>query len=462
MKKQILAIGLSCLMTASMAMPAAAARVNTADTTPVCLTDYQNWQVVSVDGGISFDQLENKIKYNNLTVKSFDQTLESMNDMNWNSAINDLEDAIEDMEDLKAQFTAPSNAVAEATALLDAALNQSGGQTIDSTMLGTAIKALSAATAASTFGTLQAESLGASIESMEDQLEDLKEQKKDYYEKNIPDAERQFASITNQIISGAESLYMAILSLEMQKDALESSLTATNRMMEELELRYELGQIPQITLAQVETGIESIKVGLSTMETSLVSLKASLQSMVGDPVTGQMKLAALPVITAGKISTANQTKDLETAKENSYDLYTAARTVEDAEDEMNDARKEHGKKSYQYEMAEHSYEAALLQQEAALQDFELGFLALYHSLSPALATFTAAESTLAYEERVYSVEELKYSLGNISANDLADARDALDTARRDHQSAQLDLFTAWYNYQLAVERGIITSASAAG
>ena len=124
MKKQILAIGLSCLMTASMTMPAAAARVNTADTTPVCLTDYQNWQVVSVDGGISFDQLENKIKYNNLTVKSFDQTLKSMNDMNWNSAINDLEDAIEDMEDLKAQFTAPSNAVAEATALLDAALNQ--------------------------------------------------------------------------------------------------------------------------------------------------------------------------------------------------------------------------------------------------------------------------------------------------------------------------------------------------
>ena len=63
-------------------------------------------------------------------------------------------------------------------------------------------------------------------------------------------------------------------------------------------------------------------------------------------------------------------------------------------------------------------------------------------------------------DKVYAVEELKYQLGNISANALADAGDTLDAARRDCHTAQMALFTAWHSYRQAVERGMISTSSA--
>ena len=50
---------------------------------------------------------------------------------------------------------------------------------------------------------MQAASLKASKESLEDQLDDLKEQKQDY-QKTLKDTERQIDYAADQTISGAE------------------------------------------------------------------------------------------------------------------------------------------------------------------------------------------------------------------------------------------------------------------
>ena len=64
-----------------------------------------------------------------------------------------------------------------------------------------------------------------------------------------------------------------------------------------------------------------------------------------------------------------------------------------------------------------------------------------------------------YQEKVYAAAQLKYSLGNLSANALADAKDTLATAERTVTSAQLDLFSAWHSYRNAVEYGLVSSQS---
>lgn len=461
MTKRMMALGLSCLMTLSLAVPVSAARVNTNDTNPVCLTDHEHWLVTSADGSLTFSQLGSKIRNNTPTAKALEESLKAAQAMDWNDAIGELEDAIDDMEILIAQMgNAGVQELETASKKLAASLGAFNTDPNFNDMEGLigSIVTISMASATQIYGKMQQATLESTLESLEDQLDDLKDQKKDYA-KTLTDTERQIESTFEQLTAGAESLYVGILSTELQLETLKTSQEGTKRALEALQLRYELGQISALTLAQVENGYRSLVSGVNSLEITLSTMRASLQSMVGDPVTGTAKLAALPTVSASDLRSVNYNADLEKGKENSYSLYTANRSVEDAEESMNDARKEEGKNSYQYKMAQHQYEAALFQQEAAIESFEVSFQKLYDSLAPAQTTLEDAKATLAYQEKVYAAEELKYELGNISANALADAKDTLIAAQRDCESAELNLFTAWNNYQQAVAHGIVASGS---
>lgn len=456
MKTRILSLCLAGVMLLSTGLTASAARVS-GSAAPKTTTSHE-WAVTPVNGNLSFDQIGGKVRANNLTVKSLDETIQSMEAMNWDKVIDEMEDAIDDLENqIDIMNSAVSNIGLVKTGL--AAAFESLKTAEDVTGVGMGITDGIEKLIQLSYMDFNLKSMKSTLESLEDQLDDLKEQKKDYNEKTLPDTKRQIESSVNQIIIGAESLYMTILSTELQKESLGDTAAALDRTVAEMELRYERGQISQMTLTQVKNGVGTLKANAASLDVALTSLYSSLQSLLGETITGTMPLSALPTVTAAEITAVSYTKDLEKAKEASYDLYAAARTVEDAEDDMEDARKENGKNSYQYKMAQHTYEAALLSEKSAVQNFELSFQRLYNQLSPALALCTTAENDLAYEEQVYQVAQLKHQQGNLSANALADARDTWETAKRDYASAQMDLFTAWHNYQNAVTRGVVTSGS---
>lgn len=457
MKTRILSLCLAGVMLLSTGVTASAARVS-GSAAPKTTTSHE-WAVTPVSSNLSFDQIGGKVRANNLTVQSLEETIQSMEAMNWDKVIDEMEDAIDDLEKNVSILSNTVGNVEDVQKNLQALIKQLN----DPTMADTPVNS---PTLANALALMQASMMGNSLasmkstlESLEDQLDDLKEQKKDYINKTLPDTKRQIESSVNQIIIGAESLYMTILSTELQKESLGDTAAALDRTVAKMELRYERGQISQMTLTQVKNGVGTLKANASSLDVALTSLYSSLQSLLGETITGTMTLSALPTVTAEEITAVSYTKDLEKAKEASYDLYAAARTVEDAKDDMEDARKEEGKNSYQYKMAQHTYEAALLTEKSAIQNFELSFQRLYSQLSPALALCTTAENDLAYEEQVYQVAQLKHQQGNLSANALADAKDTWETAKRDYASAQMDLFIAWNNYQNAVQHGIVSSGS---
>ena len=311
----------------------------------------------------------------------------------------------------------------------------------------------------SEYGKIQAESLKASKESLEDQLDDLKEQKQDY-QKTLKDTERQIGYAADQTISGAESLYLTILSTQLQLDGLKNNtLASTQRSLKEIKLRYQLGQVSKLTLTQVQNGYESLASSITSLENTVSTLYSSLQSLMGDVPTGKLQLLDTPSVTANELSYLNYASDLSKAKEKSYTLYTADRAVEDAEDAMNDARRDEGKNSYQYKMAEYAYQSSIYKKDAAVANFEASFLNLYKAIAPAQTALAAKQSALAYEQQMYAVAEKKYQLGNLSANALQDAKDTLDSAQRDVEAAQLDLFTAYHSYDQAVKLGLISSSN---
>lgn len=458
---RVLALGLTCTALLSLATPAMAARQNSS-TTPISASGTTSVTIPS-DGTLSFSQIGERVKANNLTLKAAQESLKQAQAMDWNDAIDEMEDAIDNLDiQISQLLTGSSSQLAEANKALQASLASVSVSKEGFVDLGDVIKntiAVSTLTTLSEYGKIQVESLKSTKESLEDQLDDLKEQKEDY-QKTLADTERQIDYAADQTISGAESLYLTILSTQLQLDGLKNNtLASTQRSLKEIELRYQLGQVSKLTLTQVQNGYESLESSITSLENTVSTLYSSLQSLMGDVPTGKLRLLDTPSVTANELSYLNYASDLSKAKENSYSLYTADRAVEDAEDAMNDARRDEGKNSYQYKMAEYAYQSSLYKKDAAVASFEASFLNLYKAIAPAQTALAAKQSALAYEQQMYAVAEKKYQLGNLSANALQDAKDTLDSAQRDVDAAQLDLFTAYHSYDQAVKLGLVSSSN---
>lgn len=458
---RILALGLTCTALLSLATPAMAARQNTS-TTPISASGTTSVTIPS-DGTLAFSQIGERVKANNLTLKAAEESLKQAKAMDWDDAIDEMEDAIDNLDIQISQLLNGSSAQLEqAKKDLDSSLSSVITSKDNLSGLGSVIQntiTVSTLTTLSQYGKMQAESLKSTKESLEDQLDDLKEQKQDY-QKTLKDTERQIDYAADQTISGAESLYLTILSTQLQLDGLKNNtLASTQRSLKEIELRYQLGQVSKLTLTQVQNGYESLASSITSLENTVSTLYSSLQSLMGDVPTGKLRLLDTPSVTANELSYLNYASDLSKAKENSYSLYTADRAVEDAEDAMNDARRDEGKNSYQYKMAEYAYQSSLYKKDAAVASFEASFLNLYKAIAPAQTALAAKQSALAYEQQMYAVAEKKYQLGNLSANALQDAKDTLDSAQRDVEAAQLDLFTAYHSYDQAVKLGLVSSSN---
>ena len=463
MKKhtRVLALGLTCTALLSLATPAMAARQNTS-TTPISASGTTSVTIPS-DGTLAFSQIGERVKANNLTLKAAEESLKQAKAMDWDDAIDEMEDAIDNLDiQISQLLNGSTNQLATANAALTASLDKVSvsGEKIENLgdVINSAINVSMLKTLAQ-YGQMQAESLKSTKESLEDQLDDLKEQKQDY-QKTLKDTERQIDYAADQTISGAESLYLTILSTQLQLDGLKNNtLASTQRSLQEIELRYQLGQVSKLTLTQVQNGYESLESSITSLENTVSTLYSSLQSLMGDVPTGKLRLLDTPSVTANELSYLNYASDLSKAKENSYALYTADRAVEDAEDAMNDARRDEGKNSYQYKMAEYAYQSSIYKKDAAVASFEASFLNLYKAIAPAQTALAAKQSALAYEQQMYAVAEKKYQLGNLSANALQDAKDTLDSAQRDVEAAQLDLFTAYHSYDQAVKLGLVSSSN---
>ena len=324
MKKhtRVLALSLTCTALLSLATPAMAARQNTS-TTPISASGTTSVTIPS-DGTLAFSQIGERVKANNLTLKAAEESLKQAKAMDWDDAIDEMEDAIDNLDIQISQLLTGSKAQLE-KAQADLATSLNGISVTDGNLTGLKeviqnTVTLSTLSSLSQYSQMQAASLKASKESLENQLDDLKEQKQDY-QKTLKDTERQIDYAADQTISGAESLYLTILSTQLQLDGLKNNtLASTQRSLKEIELRYQLGQVSKLTLTQVQNGYESLESSITSLENTVSTLYSSLQSLMGDVPTGKLQLLDTPSVTANELSYLNYASDLAKAKENSYTL----------------------------------------------------------------------------------------------------------------------------------------------
>ena len=303
-------------------------------------------------------------------------------------------------------------------------------------------------------GSIAASSMDAAYDSLRDTFDDLKDGK---IQEDNAAAIRQLENAQDQIVMAAESLYLTLIELELNDDGLDRQLAALDRTIQEMELRYELGHISAQTLRQTQASRTALVSGQQTLEMNISNYKAQLEMLIGAEQTGSIQLQALPQVTSQQLESRDLEADLAAAKEVSYALFAAQRTLDDAQEAFKDAGKDYNynEKKYQYVSAQHTWESAQYTYQATLQSFENSFRTLYLQVKDYKQVLDAARTALAVEQDNYSVAQLKHTQGSLSDNGLLEAEDKVKSAQETVKGAEIDLFTAYHNYRWAVDYGIL-------
>jgi outer membrane protein TolC len=298
------------------------------------------------------------------------------------------------------------------------------------------------------------ETLTQRYDALRKTFDDIKEGK---LQQDNADLVRQLRNAQASLLAAGESLYVGLLALEDQSAALTRQTAALDRTIEEVKLRYELGQVSAMTLQQTEAGKAQMESGKAAIDAAAAQLRRQLNAMIGEELTAPLTLNALPEVTAEQLAAMDVEKDLEKAKAVSYDLYAAKLTLEDADEEYKDKAGDLGynEDNYEYIAVKHRWQAAQYTYNAAVQNFELSFRSLYDSVQSYASALNAAKVSLECERSDLAAAQLRYEQGTISENALHTAEDELYTAQDTVSGAERDLFTAYNNYRWAVDYGLL-------
>ena len=298
------------------------------------------------------------------------------------------------------------------------------------------------------------ETLAQRYDALRKNFDDIKEGK---LQQDNADLVRQLRNAQASLLAAGESLYVGLLALEDQSAALTRQNAALDRTIEEVKLRYELGQVSAMTLQQTEAGKAQMESGKAAIDAAAAQLRRQLNAMIGEELTAPLTLNALPEVTAEQLASMDVEKDLEKAKAASYDLYAAKLTLDDADEEYKDKAGDLGynKDNYEYIAVKHQWQAAQYTYNAAVQNFELSFRSLYDSVQSYASALNAAKVSLECERSDLAAAQLRYEQGTISENALHTAEDELYTAQDTVSGAERDLFTAYNNYRWAVDYGLL-------
>ena len=364
------------------------------------------------EGTVRFASLEQRIRASNLQIRALDENIAALEELDYEDMEEDLR---EDLNDL-------------ASKIWDSSGSPIGG------VIGTMYQ--------------------QQYDAMREQFEAIRDG--ELQEDNVGLA-WQLRNLQDQIVMGGETLYTALASMEIQARSLERQLDAMDRTVEEMELRYELGQISALQLQQTKAGRTSLASGLETLRMNLTTYKLQLELLLGEPLSGTIALDGVPEVTEEQLDAMDLERDLDRARENSYELYAAEQDLEDARETYQDTGAQYGYRpgDSRYTAALHTWQAAQYTYEAAKQDYELRFRTLYAQVQDYAQVLEAARVALESQRAACEAQELKYRQGTISQNTLLTARDDLAAAEETVEQAEDNLFTAYNSYCWAVEHGIL-------
>ncbi|MEA4933019.1 MAG: hypothetical protein VB071_05445, partial [Lawsonibacter sp.] len=242
-------------------------------------------------GTISFSNLGSRVRKNNFNLLALDETIASVEVIDYDKMKEDIRDQINLLAKVQWGLNVSGNSVA-------------------------------------------ADALQQSYDALRDTFDDLKDGK---IQEDNAAVVRQLKNAQNQVVMASESLYVALTELEENDQTMDRSLASLDRTIREMELRYNLGQISALTLEQTKAGRTALVSGQQTLEMNISNYKIQLKQMIGAELSESVQLQSLPQVTEEGLKSMDLEADLTAAKEASYALFAAKRTLSDAKEDFKDA-----------------------------------------------------------------------------------------------------------------------------
>lgn len=382
-------------------------------------------------GEVSFANVERRMRENNLQLLALEQSVLSIEDIDYDKLYDKLWHQLNDLAQAQWGLVQASSAMRSLSQIPGSGVTYSDYEYH------------------STY-----DQLDRAYDAVRKQFDAIKEGD---MQKDNADVVRQLNNLQDQIVMAGESLYAALTSMEGQEAALRRQLEGLDRTVEEMELRYQLGQISAMQLAEVKSGRTALESGLATLGMNVKNYKLQLEMLIGAEQTGEIALGPLPEVTAEQLAEMDLEKDLAAAKERSYELYDAEKTLEDARDQYKEDADNwaYDEKQMEFRNAKRTWQAAQYTYNNTVQNYELKFRTLYAQVGDYHQIWEAAKVSLACEQSSYAASELKFQQGTISRNALLTAGDDLREAEEKVRSAAGDLFSTYNTYCWAVQHGIL-------
>lgn len=359
------------------------------------------------EGTLSFENLDRRIRENNLTVKSLDAAIAAIDTMD--------EDYYERMMDT---LLPQLNKLAEA----------------QWTMISHGLE-----------GTKDYQTLASQYDALEKTFDDLKDGK---VQEDAAAAKRQLENAKDQLVVGAESLYAALLEMRVQRRGLQRQSDALDRTVQEMELRHNLGQMSALQLQEVKNGRAALRSGIATLDMNIRNYTLQLEAWIGAEQAGELALYELPEVAGRQLEAMDLEKDLKAAKEISYPIFSAGQDLKKAKEDFKSSTMGADYAGKMLQSARYTY-------DNAVQSFELNFRTMFARVGDCKQILEAKETALALEQSSFQAQSLKYKQGTISKNAYLTAREELAAAEDAVLTAKHDLFTAYRTYYWAMTYGVL-------
>ncbi len=265
-------------------------------------------------------------------------------------------------------------------------------------------------------------------------------------EEDIQQMRDQFDMIADQIVSGAQTMYLAYNSMDLQKDELKNNLTSLERNIVQLEKRYELGQISLFDLESARNGKSALENGVSSLEFEMIGLEQQLNIMMGRKFSDEISISPTTANVSADISAMNLEQDIITATENNFELNNQLEELDDFEDMINDTSPDVDRTAMfaQQDNME-------LQIEVAKDNIEYKMSNLVRSIEERQRLLENEKTNLDFANRELEIAKTKYDRGMISKLEYLTAQDNVASAENNLKSAELNIKTAVEQYKWALD-----------
>lgn len=416
--KRAAAAGLCAALLCGMCVPAYAAdTAKPAQTTTTAQTE------VKAPVKLSFDTLEKTVREGNVSIRSYQQTVESA-----------------EKTDVSDQYVNKYFSLSQQIDAYDKQISslKKSRDSIKDDALKASITAQ--------IRVLQAtrDSLYQQYKNLDDDEDDAKDEQK----KTVDSTRRQMQNNADTICLSAENNYISLASMQYSLAQTERSLQQLDRSIAQTKKQVALGIATKNTLSGLESQRELLAAQQKSAQTSADSLANTLAIQCGYPTGTEITIESLPEVTAEQLASIDYETDLAEALKNSYSIWSADDSVRKASDD------------YENDVTNnlHAYEAAKIQRDATEESVKSSFRKLYKTMQEKNTAMTAAQTDLAQAQKTFAVSRLQYNRGMISRIKFEEAQDTYTTAQEMAENARTGLLTAYNNYQWA-KRGVMTSAS---